>query len=374
MVNNIITHKKQRDSNLELFRILTMLLIVAHHYVVNSGLMDSDGPIFANALSLHSIFLLLVGAWGKIGINCFVLITGYFMCKSEISMTKFLKLLLEIMFYKIVIGIIFILSDCQLFELKNILKLFIPVLSVKQNFSECFILFFLFIPFLNVLIRNIDEKKHVYLLIICLLTYTLFGTIHSVDMNYVSWFMILYIVSSYIRLYPKKWMTNQNFCGLMFLLMVILSVLSVLICTWLGVRTNKNIPFIFVTDSNTLLAVLTGVFAFLFFKNLKLSCNKFINTIASTTFGVLLIHANSDIMRQWLWKDTLDNVGHYGSSLYVICCVIGVFAVCSAIDFLRIKFIEMPFFNFLNKKYANIIHVFKNKEDWVLEKFGVRNN
>lgn len=31
---------KKRDSNLELFRIITMLLIVAHHYVVNSGLME----------------------------------------------------------------------------------------------------------------------------------------------------------------------------------------------------------------------------------------------------------------------------------------------------------------------------------------------
>ena len=31
---------KQRNSNLELYRIIVMLLIVAHHYVVNSGLME----------------------------------------------------------------------------------------------------------------------------------------------------------------------------------------------------------------------------------------------------------------------------------------------------------------------------------------------
>ena len=29
-----------RSSNIELFRILSMLMIVAHHYVVNSGLID----------------------------------------------------------------------------------------------------------------------------------------------------------------------------------------------------------------------------------------------------------------------------------------------------------------------------------------------
>lgn len=31
---------KQRNSNLELYRIIVMLLIVAHHYVVNSGMME----------------------------------------------------------------------------------------------------------------------------------------------------------------------------------------------------------------------------------------------------------------------------------------------------------------------------------------------
>lgn len=38
----------QRESGLELFRILTMMLIIAHHYVVNSGLID---VIFADPLN-----------------------------------------------------------------------------------------------------------------------------------------------------------------------------------------------------------------------------------------------------------------------------------------------------------------------------------
>ena len=33
-----VIREKKRDSSIELFRIVTMLVIVAHHYVVNSGL------------------------------------------------------------------------------------------------------------------------------------------------------------------------------------------------------------------------------------------------------------------------------------------------------------------------------------------------
>jgi hypothetical protein len=144
----------------------------------------------------------------------------------------------------------------------------------------------------------------------------------------------------------------------MFFLSVVLSASSVLVCTWFGKPS-----FYFVTDSNAFLAIATGIFAFLFFKNLKLPYNGFINAVASTTFGVLLIHANSDTMRQWLWKDTLDNVGHYGMPFYVIACVIGVFTACSMIDFIRIKLIERPFFNFWDRKCAKIEGYFRAKEE-----------
>ena len=105
---------QQRDSNLELYRIIVMLLIVAHHYVVNSGLIN---VMEQNPFTERSIFFYLFGAWGKTGINCFLLITGYFMCQSKITWRKFLKLILEIEFYKITIYLIFVLSGYETFSI-----------------------------------------------------------------------------------------------------------------------------------------------------------------------------------------------------------------------------------------------------------------
>ena len=98
---------KERSSNLELYRILVMLLIVAHHYVVNSGLLDVMNQ---DVLSANTTFFSLFGAWGKTGINCFVLITGYFMCTSSITLRKFLKLLLWVLTYSVLITAVFIIS------------------------------------------------------------------------------------------------------------------------------------------------------------------------------------------------------------------------------------------------------------------------
>lgn len=92
--------KKERNSNLELYRIIVMLLIVAHHYVVNSGLIQ---VLENEPLDVPSCVMLVFGAWGKTGINCFVLITGYFMCRSRFTWDKLLKLYMQILFYTVII-------------------------------------------------------------------------------------------------------------------------------------------------------------------------------------------------------------------------------------------------------------------------------
>ncbi|MDO4218974.1 MAG: acyltransferase family protein [Synergistaceae bacterium] len=342
--------KKERSSNLELFRIIVMLLIIAHHYVVNSGLTDPGGPVFACPFSCKSIFLLLFGMWGKTGINCFVLITGYFMCTSNITLKKFLKLLLEVYFYRIIFYLIFSISQYQHFSLTALAKVLFPVSNVSNGFTSCYLLFFLFIPFLNILIQNITEKQHALLIALCAFVYVILGTIPQmlVTMNYVSWFIVLYFMASYIRLYPKKYFDDTKITGWMTMLLVFVSMLSVVAMLWLG-----KLPYSLVADSNKLLAVLTGVFSFCFFKNIQIRNSKFINTVAASTFGVLLIHANSDTMRQWLWKDTLNNVGMYNSSLLYIhafASVVGIFVVCTIIDVIRRKLFETPFFRWFDKK------------------------
>lgn len=112
-------------------------------------------------------------------------------------------------------------------------------------------------------------------------------------------------------------------------------------------------PYVLVFDSNTFLAVVTAVFAFLFFKNIKIPYSKVINSIAASTFGVLLIHANSDAMRQWLWKDVVDCIGHYEDRfmpVYSTVCVVSIFVICVLIDIIRINIIEKPFFRLVRSR------------------------
>ena len=332
-----------------------MLAIVAHHFVVNSGLPD---VMMEDPLSANSIFLSLFGMWGKTGINCFVLITGYFMCTKQITLRKFLKLLLWMEFYAIVINGLFLATGYMEFTLKNAVLPLWPIWSISDSFVSCFLVFYLTIPFLNVLVRHMTQRQHKLLVLLSVVIFSVFSIVpyYTISFNYVTWFAILYFIASYLRLYPLRSERNLALWGGGTAMSVAASVASVLGIAWLqthrGGELSLGFMYHMVSDSHKILALTTAVTSFMFFKALPMRHSKSINAVAASAFGVLLIHANSDTMRQWLWKDTLDNVGHYhapGLWLFAFASVLGIYVVCTLIDHVRLRSIEKPLFRWLDK-------------------------
>ena len=349
---NANIEKKQRNSNLELYRIICMMLIVAHHYVL-SGFVGNEGPLVTNPISTNSMFLWLFGAWGKTGINCFMMITGYFMCTSKISARKFVKLLAQIYFYQLLIYLIFLLTGYETFSGMRFIKLLMPFWGFQNDFTSCFIVFYLTIPFWTILVQSMGQ--HTLLLILLLGCYTLLGSIPSfkVSFNYITWFGIIFLISSYIRLYPMSFFERKSLWGWLTLISVMLAMVSVLVLQkYLGAN------YFFLSDCNKFFAVIVAVCSFLWFKNMTIKYSKFINACGAATFGVLLIHANSAAMRKWLWTDVVDAVGHYQLpllqlALFSVGVVIAVFIICNLIDQLRIATVEKAFLKWYDKHIDN---------------------
>ena len=98
-----------------------MLLIISHHYVVNSGITAHYD--YSN-VSAKMIFLQFWGLWGKTAINAFVMITGYFMCTSSFKWIKYAKLYSQVLFYNIVIFFIMLFAGYEKYSQLNMDNLF----------------------------------------------------------------------------------------------------------------------------------------------------------------------------------------------------------------------------------------------------------
>lgn len=94
--------------------------------------------------------------------------------------------------------------------------------------------------------------------------------------------------------------------------------------------------------------------------------SKIINAFGAGTFGVLLIHANSNAMRTWLWKDTIDVIGHFSLPLaqlvlFSLGVVMAIFIICNLIDQLRKATIEKWFFKWYDSKLSAKAEAFIRK-------------
>ena len=341
---------KQRSSNIELYRIILIVLVIAHHYVMNSSL---SSIIATHPFTARSIFFNLFGMWGKTAINGFVMISGYFMCTSHITFKKYMKLLGKVIIYGVLIGIIFALTGHYQLTIREVIRWINPFDSLSNNFVSCFLLFFLLIPFINVLIKQMSKLSHKGLIIILLFIYTFLGTIPNFEyqMNYVSWFVVIYLIGSYVRIHPCELFENKTWCVTFMLISIALAAGSVIALNWYHMRTGNQYEMFFVSDSQKPLALAVAFFSFLFFKNIKIGYSKVINTLSASTFGILLIHSNP-YCRGWLWEEFIKTSNNYSYKWGILAAIIGVLGVyfsCFVIDWIQSNTVEKLWMDVVGK-------------------------
>ena len=286
------------------------------------------------------------------------------MCNSSISLRKYLKLYLWIITYALLINGVFLISGRIHFGPRLLLSL-LPFTNIHSNsFTSAFMMWYLFIPFLNILLRGITRRQHQLLIMLLLLVFSIYPFVPvylNIDNNPICWFSTVYVIAAYIRKYPDyvyKCESAKVWGGITACL-ILVATASVIALLWLRQNYGLSVSqYGMIADSDKPLAILIAVSSFLWFKNKKIGndgYNKWINILGGASFGVLLIHSNSFAMRKWLWVDIFDCVGHYNLPLcqlilYAIIVVILIYLVCTAIDYARLTVIEKPFFRWYDKK------------------------
>lgn len=227
-------------------------------------------------------------------------------------------------------------------------------------FISAFMWMYLLIPALNIYLSGATKRNLYSTLSVLLVMFSFCGTFLNANVfHHMFWYATLYLIGACIRIHPFDWMKKNKVCVPLFVLSVMAawcSVIGINVLAWYLKRPTWH-PYSFVHDSHKVLAVMVSVSAFLVFRNWRLPQSRFINAVASTTFGVLLIHGASDGMRKWLWQDFVNVPAAYSISLpmlivYSVVVMVGVFAVCSALDYLRIRFIERPLFKVLSLRFG----------------------
>lgn len=332
---------KKRSSNLELLRIISMIFIIVHHYAMFANIDISIGQ--------NSLIKYLLISVGKIGVNCFILITGYFMITSNFKFKKLLKLILEVLFYSVAFMLFFYLFKGKTFDKNELFLNFMPIINTVNWFITTYVVLYLLTPVINITLRNLNQKQFIKTIFILILIFSIIPTFFNrlVAFSDLAWFITLYVIAAYIRLYPNKVFDSFKINIFVCILVYIFMVGTIIYGNYMKYSYQDTLFF---EDMNKLPLVIVSVCLFLAFRNMKMKHNKFINAVAQSTLGVCLIHENY-LFAPILWTKLLSaaNLFSYKLLLHCVISIIAVYVLCTVVDKIRFYLLEKPFFYLYDK-------------------------
>ena len=139
--------KKERKSNIELLRIISMCLIIYHHFSLNLGIIEGYD------ISKTMIFGILGGIGGKIGVVCYVLTTGYFSVEKDFNVKRVFKLWLQIFCYSVGFMLFFRITGIEKLNNVDTIKTFFPFAYNQYWFMTAYLYLMVLTPFINKLLN-----------------------------------------------------------------------------------------------------------------------------------------------------------------------------------------------------------------------------
>lgn len=196
--------KKSREANLDLLRIVSMLLIIFLHSIDHSGVLENAENCGAGMY----FYVRFTYALCQVCVNIYVMLSGYFMVNSKFRLHKLVTLWMEAAFYSFVLKLLFMVIGKDAFSILSLASCFFPILTGRYWFLTIYAGMYLISPFLNLLIHAMNMRQHGMLNLCLFAIMSLWVSLHPsiAGMNSgggwgLAWFVVMYMVAAWLRLY-----------------------------------------------------------------------------------------------------------------------------------------------------------------------------
>lgn len=322
------TSVKQRQSGIELLKIIAMFLIVISHCA--QSMIGSENFILSNInieqpTTDHTIFILyFFRHLGVLGNTVFLLSSVWFLVDNKnLKLNKIANMVLNVYVISVIFLLIFLTMGVDIF-VEDILKCLFPTTFSLNWYITCYLLLYSIYPLLNTVINKLTQKQHLAYNCVFFILYFLIGSIReSFYVNELICFIIIYFIAAYIKKYNLKLISNQNI-NLIFLFAGIFLFVLLLLAMNLAVShisAAGQHMFHFANNHNPIIFII-AFSMFNIFRNLKIQFNA-INYISSLTLFIYIIHENF-LFRKYLRPALLfsfwETSGRMNVALFSLIC------------------------------------------------------
>lgn len=270
---------KRYNYGIDLFRIISMYMIVLLHIVGFSNIADFDVFNSNNYLLCN-----LIRGFTYCGVNCFALISGYVGIDSQFKISRLVANWIRVFWYAITLNII--LSFFFDIDLYWWLTGFFPVsMTAYWYFTQYFRMFFL-IPFMNCFVKKVP-KKYSILCFAGILLYVFFNQ-DKVDRGYhFLWLSILYICGALIK-------KHNLFSSVKIRHSLLIYILSSLLTVFNYILYDIKVYEVNLEEYTSPTVFLAGISLLLVFSKIRINnkMKKYIKKLSPLVFSVYLFHTH----------------------------------------------------------------------------------
>lgn len=333
---------KKRILNFEFLRVYAIVTIIMLHYLSKGDLLV---PV-AQDMSSKNLILWLIEAFCIVTMNCYVLISGYFLIDVEWKAKRVIDLLLQVLFYSILVPAGLLLTGIlKLSEISiyDVVHCVLPIGSECYWFMSAYFVVYLLAPILVKGIKALDKKQYQMILGMLLFLYVAektvvplpFATDHyGYDFG---WFIILFLVAAYIRLYGISFLEKKRNAWIIHIACCLLIWAGSLICVqltkWTGLPTFVDYYTDILFTHNHIVCFLGSLSLFYICKNGSFGradslFAKMIYAMAPASLGVYLLHEHPLVRYRWpVWLGVSSERSAIGIILHMCMCVV-ILYVC----------------------------------------------
>lgn len=315
-----------------------MYMIIVSHYLyhgirLNPSIESFDVSSFGETLN-YSV-LQFISVFASTGVNCFVLITGYFLSTTHRFRARgFLGIWAETLFYTLVIGMI--THDIVLSPM-GILDVVSPIPMMRYWFVGTYMLLLIIAPLLARLCDRLTQRQHLILLGILLTLFfdVIFHDMIATGMS-LAWFIFLFLLGGYLKRYGVPHIVERQALpaalGIGFALALIHAGSN-----YIRYQSTGEL-FTLKSTANNGLTFFLSLAIFLVFSSRTLDSTfcRYLTKLAPCLFGVYLLHEYPDV-RLAIWPELVHDHNVW------LCLLIpaAMLLVLASVDYLRAIFFKL---------------------------------
>lgn len=202
--------QKQRDSNLELLRIIGMLAITAYHFQIQSPIasVPPDSP--------QSCLAWFFGGFGRAGVDVFVLIGAWFLIDMPFRSIRFVRLYLTTLFYTVTVSLTFLFLGLNTNSIYQQLSFaFLPFSSASLWFSTSYLFLLFMTPFLNLFIQTLSPRLYRVLYWFLIIVFIVLMSKPGVSARWALlsdtfFFLVIYLIVGYWKKVQEPFLANRT--------------------------------------------------------------------------------------------------------------------------------------------------------------------